>query len=419
MDVQTLCSALLEMSPFPMAVLTGADHSFLYANALFLDVVERSAESLLGKPFPEILEHQEAGLLVLREIQSNRDPKIYRERRQYKSTSVSCAYAIWPVGEDAIPSGLIIQISTSALEEKTWELSEALLLGAIRQQKLTEAAEDSNALLEKEIIERKQITERLHTVQAQLLTKAGQLETLVQERTAELTETNKQLESFVYAIAHDLRAPLRAMQGFSAILAAEAGPNLSAKARNCSERINKAAQFMDAMLIDLLTFSQISQQRLQLSQVNLEAMIEAVLARLRADSKEKNMREERIGPWPRVLAHETTLHQVLYNLASNALKFVRPNTTPLLRFRTEQRPGVVRLWVEDNGIGIAPEHHSQLFQPFTRLNGERYAGTGIGLAIVQKGIERMAGTVGLESVLGEGSRFWIELKEVPPEGENP
>ena len=419
MDIPTLCGALFETSPFPTALIGSAAHTFLYTNSAFLEVFERSAGDLLGKPFFEVLTHKEAGLLFLREILANGRPKLYREQRLHQDIPVFCAYAMWQVPSNAVPSGVMIQVSMSEVEEKTQAMSEALLLGAIRQQKLTEAAEDSNRLLENEILKRTQKANRLHVVQSERQDKAGQLESLVKQRTTELTETNKQLQSFVYAIAHDLRAPLRAMQGFSAILAVEAQATMSEKAKDCTLRINKASQFMDALLIDLLTFSQISQQRLQLSEIKLEAVLESVLARIRAEHHDKTIDEERVGPSPLVLAHETTLHQVLYNLASNALKFVRPNTTPLLRLRTELRPGVVRLWVEDHGIGIAPSHQSQLFQPFTRLNGERYPGTGIGLAIVQKGVERMGGSVGLESVLGEGSRFWIELKKAPDTGAVP
>jgi signal transduction histidine kinase len=261
-----------------------------------------------------------------------------------------------------------------------------------------------------DITERKQAEEALRRAQAQLANRAGHLEQAVVERTAELTTTNKQLEAFVYSIAHDLRAPLRSMQGFSSLLVEEAGTALSETGQNYAQRINKSAQFMDAMLGDLLGFSRISQQRLELSPVNLEGIVEPILARLQKDIQEKTARVESSGPWPGVLAHEATLVQVMFNLLSNALKFVPPNTPPVIRLRAEERAEFVRVWVEDNGIGIAPDHQDIIFKLFMRLHGEKYQGTGIGLAIVRKGIERMGGQVGVESTPNEGSRFWFELR---------
>jgi signal transduction histidine kinase len=179
--------------------------------------------------------------------------------------------------------------------------------------------------------------------------------------------------------------------------------------------------------------SRTSQERILLAPVSLDGALQSVLSRLEKEIQEKNARVEVVGPWPVVLAHEPTLGQAFFNLVENALKFVAPGVPPLLRLRAEERidgsaplhpnPTIhsstnpppaaawVRVWVEDNGIGIAPEHQEQIFRPFLRLHGEKYAGTGIGLAIVQKGIERMGGRVGVESTPGKGSRFWIELRK--------
>src|SRR6185436_7794576 len=122
------------------------------------------------------------------------------------------------------------------------------------------------------------------------------------------------------------------------------------------------------------------------------------------------------GPLPSVHAARATLPRVLTNLLSNALKFVRPEVTPVIRVRAERRDGRHRLWVEDNGIGIASEFHARIFKVFERLNkAEEYPGTGIGLAIVARSMERMGGRVGIESELGRGSRFWIEFPKAPLE----
>jgi signal transduction histidine kinase len=293
--------------------------------------------------------------------------------------------------------------------EKMLAMNEALVVGSVRQHELIEAADVLNARLQAEIRERKKVEEELHQAKAKLMDRAGQLEGMVAQRTSELAASNQQLEAFVYSIAHDLRAPLRSMQGFSTILVETAEATLDETAKDCARRINKAAKFMDALLIDLLAFSRVSQQRVELTSVNLKRVVESVLSRLQPDILEKNARMEIAGYWPTVLAHEPTLAQVLFNLTSNGLKFVIPGALSLVRLRAEKKAEFVRVWVEDNGPGIAFNHQGEIFRLFTRLEGEKYEGTGLGLAIVQKGVERMGGRVGVVSTPGLGSRFWFEL----------
>jgi signal transduction histidine kinase len=311
-----------------------------------------------------------------------------------------------------------IAAKPSAGHDMMVAMNEALVLGSVRQHELIETSEHLNAQLRREIRERKVVEETLRTSeealrrsQQEIKRHAGTLENEVTARTAELTATNKQLEAFVYSIAHDLRAPLRAMRGFSTMLVEEAGAALNETGKDCANRINKAAGFMDDMLLDLLAFSCISQQRVELTPVKLETVVESVLSRLQPVIQEKKARLENSGPWPVALAHEATLAQVVFNLVSNALKFMTPNVPPVVRLRTEDRAGFIRVWVEDNGPGIAPRHQGQIFGLFTRLEGEKFGGTGIGLAIVQKGVERMGGRAGVESELGAGSRFWVELQK--------
>jgi PAS domain S-box-containing protein len=239
-----------------------------------------------------------------------------------------------------------------------------------------------------------------------------ELEDLVLQRTSELQNSNKQLEAFVYTIAHDLRAPLRSMEGFSTMLLEQAGEALNERCRDYALRIRHSAQHMDALLMDLLGFSRASQQRIELSPVPLESAMQIALSNLEQEIQTTQARVEATGPWPSVQAHEPTLVQVLVNLVSNALKFVRAGVPSLVRVHAEPQGEFVRVFVEDNGIGIKPEHHEQIFRLFTRLEGGRYPGTGIGLAIVQKGVERMGGRVGLESTPGQGSRFWFDLRAV-------
>ncbi len=237
------------------------------------------------------------------------------------------------------------------------------------------------------------------------------LERTVAERTTALSETNEQLEAFVYTIAHDLRGPLRSIAGYSQLLADDYKATLDESGRHLLERIQGSAEFMDRLILDLLAFGRTARAEIELGPVDVRKAWSIALAQT-ADQRERARAEiETIEPLPRVVAHEATLGQVFANLLSNAMKFVAPGVRPHIRLRSEERGEVVRLWVEDNGIGIPPELKERIFRVFERLHGARYTGTGIGLSIVRKGVERMGGRVDVESMVGEGSRFWIELKK--------
>jgi PAS domain S-box-containing protein len=263
----------------------------------------------------------------------------------------------------------------------------------------------------RDISARREAEGALQDATQELSRHAAELENLVSLRTSELKLSNTQLETFVYSIAHDLRAPLRTMQGFSEILVQEHAKHLDEQGREFANYINAAAQTMDRLLTDLLAFSQISQQKLELTPVDLEAVVISAVSGCDAQIQQTHAVVDCPAPWPMVRGHATTLRQVLLNLISNAIKFVS-GKTPHVKVSAEPRPGgLVRIWVEDNGIGIPPEFQEKIFQVFQRLHTVEFAGTGIGLAIVQKGMERMGGSVGLISVPNEGSRFWVELRQ--------
>jgi signal transduction histidine kinase len=227
---------------------------------------------------------------------------------------------------------------------------------------------------------------------------------------ARLTQVNAELEGFAYTVAHDLRAPLRALEGYSRALQEDFGDRLGAVARSYTESIAEAAARMDLLIRDLLDYSRLARSDVAVAVVSLDNVVSAAREQLAADLASRRAALAIEGPLGSVLAHFTTLVQVVVNLLSNAVKFIPPGTVPQVRVWSEVGPDRIRLWVEDNGIGIASDFHDRIFKVFERLHGqEDFAGTGIGLAIVRKGIERMGGTVGLESALGSGARFWIEL----------
>lgn len=239
------------------------------------------------------------------------------------------------------------------------------------------------------------------------------LEEQVHSRTMELQERNEELEGFGYSISHDLRAPLRAMQGFSQALLEDSGDRLDPMGREYAERIVAGARRMDQLIQDLLAYSRVSRAELRLSAVPLGPLARRVLADLEEPLRARQAGVRVDDPLPMVLGHPATLSQVLTNLLGNAVKFVPAERTPALRVCAETGNGRIRVWVEDNGIGIAAEHQDRIFRVFERLHGEEdYPGTGIGLAIVRKAVERMGGRVGVESAPGQGSRFWVELQRV-------
>jgi PAS domain S-box-containing protein len=237
---------------------------------------------------------------------------------------------------------------------------------------------------------------------------------LAEQRMAEqnkaLQAVNAELQSFAYSVAHDLRAPLRAMRGFSQALMQDYGTLLDDTGLDYLQRIAGAAVRMDDLIEDLLSYARLGQEELPLKAVSLNVVAEVAKDQVSALAREAGgtiLVEESL---PVVRGNLSVLIQILVNFLSNGLKFTKPGVAPVVRIWSEQDEYVVRVWVEDNGIGIAPEHHARVFEVFQRLHGVgQYEGTGIGLAVVRKGVERMGGKVGMESQLGNGSRFWFEL----------
>lgn len=238
-----------------------------------------------------------------------------------------------------------------------------------------------------------------------------ELEERVRQRTAELREANANLQNFAHTAAHDLRAPLRAIRSFSSIVLEEHAAQLGPEGQSFLERVTQSAVQMQRLLDDLLEYSKLGESELKLEPVSLQTAVREALALIEEDIRVKNAALTVGEALPDVIGHQTTVVLLINNFVSNALKFIAPGVRPEIRIWTENSGPRVRLLVQDNGIGIAPKDQRRIFEVFQRLNSKgAYPGTGLGLALVRKGAERMGGSIGVQSELGKGSCFWVELR---------
>jgi PAS domain S-box-containing protein len=256
------------------------------------------------------------------------------------------------------------------------------------------------------------ITER-KLAEEELCKYRDQLEELVDQRTKQLQEINAELEAFVYSVSHDLQAPLRSMQGFAQLLLKDYGSKFDGEGRDYTKRIIESSKYMNNMIKNLLAYSRMSREEIKLMPVSLEKIIQEMIDQFEPKIEKVHAEIKIKPPLPSVKANRTILIEVLSNLILNAITFVPQDSKPIVKIWSDVQNDKVRIYIEDNGIGIAPQYQDKIFRIFERLHGiEQYPGTGIGLAIVKKGIERMGGSVGVESELGKGSKFWIELWKV-------
>jgi signal transduction histidine kinase len=230
------------------------------------------------------------------------------------------------------------------------------------------------------------------------------LEARVQEKTGQLERSNRELESFAHTLSHDLRAPLRAITGYTDALEESAASKLDAEELSYLTKIVGASRSMNHMIEDVLEYSRIGGGNVSCDRVEIESVVRDVLR----SNPDFQKRVEIVNVIPAAFGHEPSLKQVVSNLLSNAVKFVPRGVEPRVRVGSDTRGGDIRLWIEDNGVGIAPEEHAKIFRLFERCH-PGYEGTGVGLAIVAKAVERMHGECGVESEPGKGSRFWVQL----------
>lgn len=257
-----------------------------------------------------------------------------------------------------------------------------------------------------EVIARVQHQLRLSQMQAQLITQQKQLEAYARD----LETANQELEFFSSSASHDLRTPLRGLQSLAQALIEDYEEQLDELGNTYLQRIKLTAVEMDTLLKNLLDYSRIGRTQMSLRRTSIQMVLDNALRKLRAEIERSDAVVEVQENLPTIDSFPLILEQIATNLISNALKYVNPGTSPRIYVGTEQRQQFVRWFFRDNGIGIEDEYQARIFKPFERLHGyESYSGTGFGLAIVQRGIERLGGHYGVESTPGKGSCFWVEI----------
>jgi signal transduction histidine kinase len=237
------------------------------------------------------------------------------------------------------------------------------------------------------------------------------LEASVNRRTAELEQSNRELIAFSYSISHDLRAPLRAINGFAHAVREDYSDRLDAQGCSFIDRIYRASVRMGELIDALLALADISRQPLNIKTVNLTAMAEEILDDLKLSERNRAVMVE-IQPGMQTEGDEALLRNALSNLLHNAWKFTRARQPAVIMVSAEEVDGRVRYTVADNGVGFDVAHAKRLFQPFQQLHAAQgFGGTGIGLASVRRIIERHGGRIWADAMPDEGSRFIFELPQ--------
>ncbi|HEX7774860.1 MAG TPA: ABC transporter substrate binding protein, partial [Pyrinomonadaceae bacterium] len=307
------------------------------------------------------------------------------------------------VDESNLPSGSVIRFKEYTLwEQYRWRfLLVAFLL-------VFQTAIITALLLEQR--RRRRAKEALDRLNAEL-------EMRIDERTAALNAKSRELESFAYSVAHDLKAPLRGIDGYSQILLQDYREFLQGEGSRLLQTIQDSADEMNRLIDDLLDYSRLERRALKTDTIALAPVVSALVEEKKREWVERPIDFVVDVNGAVVLADASGIAQALRNYLDNAVKFTGKVAAPRIEVGSEERAETCVLWVRDNGIGFDMQYHDQIFDIFQRLKvGNDYPGTGIGLAIVRKAMERMGGRAWAESKPGAGATFYLEIpKEMKPD----
>jgi signal transduction histidine kinase len=335
-----------------MVEVEGPDHLVHFVNPAFCRLLNVGREELLGKPFSDIVANGASCVPLLNRVYQTGEFEIHANPDESESNPAYWLFAMWPaLDAGGRPARVIIQVTKSVqFQQHAAAMNEALLIGGLRQHELRAAAETSNARLEVEIAERERTTMALQAAQAALRAHAHTLEAAVVERTAQLQKSVGELEAFSYSLAHDLRAPLRAIHGFTQIVLEMSHEEVNPAAVQLLNRVIKAADRMDNLIRDVLSLSEVIRRPITLVSVDVDALVRA-LVQERPELSPPRAEIKIESPLLPILGHEASLSQCLTNLLANAVKFVERGRVPDVRIWTEAFSAPVSV---ERGGGLHP-----------------------------------------------------------------
>jgi signal transduction histidine kinase len=384
-DLAALCTVMSEASPVPVAAVAGAGSIIRYANPAFCVLAGQSSDKLLGRAFSDAIPAGHDCLALLDRVYRTAHAETHTGGGDGSTQPLYWSYAMWPAMADGENLGIIIQVTEStAVHDQSAALNQALIIGSVRQHRLTEKAEALNVQLHAEIVDRTRAEE-------------------------ELLRASQELQQFTYAVTHDLNEPLRTITAYTQLLARRLGGQINPDEQAFMDYIIAGSRRMGALIKDLLLHAQVGNAAgsalapldcglaAQAALVNLEGSIQECQAVITVDAL------------PMVEGDFSQLVQLFQNLIGNGLKYRRPDAIPEIHIAAERKESRWLISVRDNGIGLKPEYAEQIFGVFKRLHGSQYSGTGIGLAICKRVVERHGGRIWVVSEEGLGATFFFTL----------
>lgn len=358
---------LLEMAPFPAVLTRLRDGTLLYGN--------RRAEIQYG---------------ISREQGIGQAADRYYQHPEQRARIAELLH------KDGHVDDLEVRMLTSA-GRPFWALVSASVVDFGNEPAIFSAIND--------ITERKRMEEEVHQLNVEL-------EERVKQRTAELAAANRELETFTYSVSHDLKAPLRGIDGYSRLLLEQCQADLQDEGRLFLNNVRHGVEQMSGLIEDLLAYSRMERRSLDMQQLDLGRLINSALEERRTDIEARGMNIEVTLAGLSVRADPDGLAMALRNLIDNTIKFTRDSQPPTLKIHGTATEKSVILELHDNGIGFDMQFHDRIFDIFQRLQrAEEYPGTGVGLAIVHKAMQRMGGRVWAKSAPGQGACFYLEFSK--------